>query len=137
MFVPVDVIKERMQIQRPTSVLQQSVANTSPNALTSALNGGDISSMPTPYKSGMHAVRTILKEEGVAGIYRGYFITMLSFGPFSALYFVFYEELKAAALRYRLDSSRGRMHTGTAPHPEEAQLNPSATSLPFEWTMAV
>jgi hypothetical protein len=143
-FVPVDVIKERMQIQRPAAILQKSVSVATDTSFTAsgAANihpvPGNLaanSCSPTPYKSGLHAVRTILKEEGLLGIYRGYFITMLSFGPFSALYFVFYEEFKSMILRYRLNSTR--MHSGSAAHPEEAQLGTQSTSLPFESTMAM
>lgn len=36
----------------------------------------------------------ILKTEGIRGLYRAYWATVASFGPFSALYFMFYETLK-------------------------------------------
>jgi hypothetical protein len=51
----------------------------------------------TYYTSTSHAVRSILAHEGLAGVYRGYGATLLSFGPFSALYFLFYEQIKSAA----------------------------------------
>jgi hypothetical protein len=70
-YVPVDVIKERMQVQRADSSLI--------------------------YRNAWDAVRQISKTEGLAGIYRGYAATLASFGPFSALYFVFYEKLKHLA----------------------------------------
>ncbi len=54
----------------------------------------------TYYKSTIHAVRSILANEGIAGVYRGYAATLLSFGPFSALYFVFYEQFKSAARNF-------------------------------------
>mmetsp|Transcript_57536 Transcript_57536/g.130369 ORF Transcript_57536/g.130369 Transcript_57536/m.130369 type:complete len:305 (-) Transcript_57536:238-1152(-) len=72
-FVPVDVVKERLQVQRPASV-------------------GGIG--PVPYSSSYDALRTIVRTEGLKGIYRGYFATLASFGPFSALYFGFYEHFK-------------------------------------------
>jgi hypothetical protein len=67
-FLPVDVIKERLQVQsnRPE----------------------------TPYRGSLDALRTILKQEGVRGIYKGYGATVFSFGPFSAIYFVLYEEVR-------------------------------------------
>jgi hypothetical protein len=77
LFVPVDVIKERMQVQGASAVS---------------------SSAPGYYRNTAHAVKTILRGEGVSGIYRGYWATVGSFGPFSALYFMFYEALKARAL---------------------------------------
>ena len=39
-------------------------------------------------------MRQIKKTEGIRGLYRAYGATVLSFGPFSALYFLFYENLK-------------------------------------------
>ena len=38
---------------------------------------------------------SILREEGVRGLYRGYGATLASFGPFSAFYFMFVEQLKS------------------------------------------
>eukprot|EP00929_Paragymnodinium_shiwhaense_P123814 TRINITY_DN9810_c0_g1_i2.p1 TRINITY_DN9810_c0_g1~~TRINITY_DN9810_c0_g1_i2.p1 ORF type:complete len:324 (+),score=59.96 TRINITY_DN9810_c0_g1_i2:78-1049(+) len=73
LFVPIDVVKERLQIQSPA--LKNEV-----------------------YQGNVHAVSTILRQEGLHGIYRGYGATLLSFGPFSALYFVFYERCKSLAL---------------------------------------
>ena len=35
-----------------------------------------------------------MRIEGVRGIYRAYGATVCSFGPFSALYFLFYEYFK-------------------------------------------
>ena len=42
----------------------------------------------------MDAFRQILSTEGIRGLYRAYGATVLSFGPFSALYFLFYEKFK-------------------------------------------
>lgn len=74
-FVPVDVIKERMQIQ----------SNQYKN----------------PYRNSADALKTILRQEGVRGIYKGYYATLSSFGPFSALYFLMYEESKKKIHSYR------------------------------------
>jgi len=79
LWVPIDVIKERMQIQRMAGTTGAPVA------------GG------TYYRNTIHAVRSILATEGLTGVYRGYTATLLSFGPFSALYFLFYEQFKATA----------------------------------------
>lgn len=68
-FVPVDVIKERLQVT-------QSIGNFN------------------PYRGSFHALKTIFKEEGLRGMYKGYAATVLSYGPFSALYFLFYERVK-------------------------------------------
>lgn len=77
LFVPVDVIKERMQVQGAAAAS---------------------SSSPSYYRSTAHAVRSIMRGEGLRGIYKGYWATVGSFGPFSALYFAFYEAIKARVL---------------------------------------
>lgn len=77
LFVPVDVVKERLQIQSPTTTM----TTTTPF-----------------YKSSYDAISTIAREEGFRGIYRGYAATLLSFGPFSALYFTFYEEVSSVSV---------------------------------------
>ena len=63
LYVPIDVIKERMQV-----------------------NGH--------YKTTSQAFREVYAKEGIRGFYRAYGATLVSFGPYSALYFAFYEHLK-------------------------------------------
>jgi hypothetical protein len=65
-FVPVDVLKQRLQVARVHSVRQEALA----------------------------AVRS---AGGLHGLYRGYWATLASFGPFSAIYFALYEKLKQVA----------------------------------------
>ena len=67
-FVPIDVVKERLQVQSNLKLYT--------------------------YRGGLDAVRQILATEGFFGIYKAYGATVGSFGPFSALYFLFYESLK-------------------------------------------
>eukprot|EP00948_MAST-09A_sp_MAST-9A-sp1_P002513 g2513.t1 len=71
-WVPIDVVKERMQIQ-------------------------GIAGRQTYYRNSWHALTTIGQKEGLTGLYKGYFATIASFGPYSALYFAFYEQLKDLA----------------------------------------
>jgi len=52
------------------------------------------------YSGSLDACRTILRKEGLAGIYKGYWATLASFGPFSALYFLFYEQFKSTHAKY-------------------------------------
>jgi hypothetical protein len=87
-YVPVDVIKERLQVQH-----SHSLAGT----------GTSTNRSHQQYQGGWDALKQISKTEGVRGIYKGYAATLGSFGPFSALYFVFYEKLKKA--------SQQRLHT--------------------------
>ena len=80
LFVPVDVVKERMQVQSP---------------------GGRVY-----YHNARDAVRQIVRSgEGLGGLYRGYGATLASFGPFSALYFALYEWLKEGSIRSSSGSS--------------------------------
>ena len=74
LFVPIDITKERLQIQ--------------------GMGGGTTFN----YKGNMDAIRQIWRHEGLRGVYKGYGATLLSFGPFSAFYFTFYEQLKAQSL---------------------------------------
>lgn len=75
-YVPVDVVKERLQVQRRLR------------------SGQEISGTLPMYRGTWHALSTIMQTEGLRGVYRGYGATLLSFGPFSAFYFLFYEKFK-------------------------------------------
>lgn len=77
LWVPIDVVKERLQVQ-------------------SSLPHGAVK-----YRSSFDALRRICTQEGVGGIYRGYMATLYSFGPFSAFYFGFYEQSRAAAASWQ------------------------------------
>jgi len=79
LWVPIDVVKVRMQVQKESS---------------SRL-----------YTNALHAVRQIVRNEGIRSLYRGYGATLTTFGPFSGLYFVFYEKLKSQAAATSLLSS--------------------------------
>jgi hypothetical protein len=84
LFVPIDVIKERMQVQGGV-----------PPPTTAGRQGS------VYYRNTVHAARTIFRGEGLRGVYKGYWATVGSFGPFSALYFALYEQFKARALAMR------------------------------------
>lgn len=64
-----DVVKERLQVQANRQLGYQ-------------------------YKGSFDALKTVLREEGYRGLYKGYFATLFSYGPFSAIYFGVYEEVK-------------------------------------------
>jgi len=73
LFVPVDVVKERLQVQRP---FQGTVKNAH------------------VYSGSYDGLRQILRDQGIRGLYKGYGATMVSYGPYSALYFALYEKMK-------------------------------------------
>lgn len=64
-WVPIDVSKERLQSQPPSLVGR--------------------------YSGSWNALQTIVRLEGWGGLYKGYWSTLGSFGPYSGVYFVFYE----------------------------------------------
>jgi hypothetical protein len=109
-YVPVDVIKERLQVQQaPTPGVMDS---------------------NTYYKNGIDAIQKISKTEGISGIYKGYGATLASFGPFSAMYFVFYEKCKQWSRRYlQLDDNHddnGNIDGGRRRQQKQKEL-------PFHW----
>lgn len=67
-FVPVDIVKERRQVQSKLKTYE--------------------------YKNDLDALFQIIKTEKIKGIYRAYGATIMSFGPMSAFYFMFYEYFK-------------------------------------------
>lgn len=84
-FVPVDVIKERLQVQ--TSFSQPSPSSSSSKSPSIAV-----------YNSSYDAFRTIARTEGFRGVYKGYFATLACFGPFSAIYFMLYDSVSPSLL---------------------------------------
>mmetsp|Transcript_2136 Transcript_2136/g.4097 ORF Transcript_2136/g.4097 Transcript_2136/m.4097 type:complete len:201 (+) Transcript_2136:373-975(+) len=73
LWVPIDVVKERLQVQ---------------------------SDLNTQYRGNLDAVRTIWKSEGWNGIYKGYGATIISFGPFTAIFLMLSERFKVMAMDY-------------------------------------
>ena len=65
LWVPIDVIKERLQVQNDLKLYN--------------------------YKGSIDAVRQITKGEGYFGLYRAYGATILSFGPFIGINLMLYE----------------------------------------------
>ena len=74
-YVPVDVIKERLQVQHLQSTAPAAAGGTP--ALASATNINDLNHRPY-YRNGTDALFKILRQEGWYGIYRGYGATLAS-----------------------------------------------------------
>ena len=95
-FVPVGVVKERLQVQF-----------TSKDC--------DVVDAPArrwvQYRGSLDAFLQISRAEGIRGVYKGYGATLLSYGPFSALYFFLYEEAKKRTLRTLPDPPTGKRDT--------------------------
>jgi hypothetical protein len=108
-YVPVDVVKERMQIQQRFQIKTNS---------------------STHYKGNWDALRSILRLEGFRGIYKGYWATLASFGPFSALYFMFYERFKVFAReRNQIYLTQTRMRDADLPFIQLVSCSASAGAL--------
>lgn len=101
-WVPMDVSKERLQSQPPT--------------------------LAGRYTSSVDALRRILTHEGLRGLYKGYASTLASFGPFSAVYFVFYEYFTSVLRRrYAAPPPRVAAAVGAeSPPSAKPELPPSA-----------
>ncbi|CAM9597663.1 unnamed protein product [Pylaiella littoralis] len=112
-YVPVDVVKERLQVQRPSRIATPTALN---HGGASGAGIGAVKDAPMrPYRGSADTLKTILRTEGLRGIYKGYLATLASFGPFSALYFMFYEQAKAAS-QSLIERQPDRWHGGvTAP----------------------
>jgi hypothetical protein len=120
-YVPVDVIKERMQVQ---------------HSLTSTTNvsnvGSGTAARHTYYQNGFDALKQISKNEGISGIYRGYGATLASFGPFSALYFVFYEKFKNLTRQHLRDQ---RQSDGMVDSTDSTTRSLKEIEIPFLWVV--
>lgn len=73
-WTPVDVISQRLMVQQ-----NQKVPNPNPHPYSS-----------THYKGGYDAFRTILRIEGLRGLYRGFGMSILTYAPSSALWWATY-----------------------------------------------
>jgi hypothetical protein len=107
-YVPVDVIKERLQIQHGVS--SSSTTHTPHNQ-----------QQPHYYKNSWHAIQTIARSEGILTLYKGYGATLLSFGSYSGLFFLFYERL--------LEYTRDYLELG---QPSSGGVS---NNVPFHWTV--
>ena len=101
-FVPVDVIKERLQVYQPP------LASASKAAVTSAASSSSAgsSSCSVTYTGSIDAFKKILRHEGMRGLYKGYFATIFSFGPYSSIFFLGNEKIKEFIL-----TSKGTSNT--------------------------
>jgi len=67
-WTPMDVVKQRLQIQNKNSTVQ--------------------------YRNSLHGIKSLVKEEGFRGLFRGFGPGIATYAPFVGLYFVFYEKGK-------------------------------------------
>jgi solute carrier family 25 citrate transporter 1 len=79
-WTPMDVIKQRLQVQ----------AKLAPGQAPPTLH----------YRGVFHGISAILKADGPRGLLRGYWASLGTFGPFSAVYFAVLEELKGVVKQH-------------------------------------
>ncbi len=126
-YVPVDVIKERLQVQ-------QKQQTSTP--LTKKENNYKHNHYPG-YNGSLDALKQILRHEGLGGIYKGYGATLASFGPFSAFYFLFYEQMKSLSREYYYlnDYSCHGMNNGRNNKDRHDQNQHDGGELPFSYVV--
>mgnify|MGYP001131846061 CR=1 FL=1 len=62
------------------------------------------------YKGDIDALKQVTKTEGIRGLYRAYGATVMSFGPFSGLYFMFYEYAKGFFIDNNPEAFLNKVH---------------------------
>lgn len=86
-YVPCEVIKQRMQVQGTRSSWTQATMKSNIHVKSGRQMYGYYTSM-------FQAARSILKEQGPKGLYTGYWSTLARDVPYAGLMVVFYEALK-------------------------------------------
>jgi solute carrier family 25, member 33/36 len=118
---PIWVVKVRMQLQQDAAAAASSSsasknegATAAKNAATTATSSAGgvgattartpttaaVTAEPVRYRNSVHALRTIMQEEGVRGLYRGVTASYLGVAE-TSFQFMFYESLKTAIRNYR------------------------------------
>jgi len=87
-WLPIDVVKERLQSQGPD--------------------------VEHRYRNSLDGLRRVARYEGVRGLYKGYFMTLGSFGPFSAIYFAAFEWYKRILFGLDAGTTPGTAQSFTA-----------------------
>ena len=64
------------------------------------------------YPSMWNAIRSIIKEQGIRGLFAGYGATMLRDAPYAGLYVLFYEQFKQLGKHSSLETSMVHLGSG-------------------------
>ena len=96
LWTPFDVIKQRLQVQQraglaPGGRLAAGAGTTVADATAAA--------SPNPqgvrYRSTFHVAQSVVATEGFRALFKGWGAGIATYGPFSAVYFMTYERMKA------------------------------------------
>jgi len=91
-WVPQDVIKQRLQVQRTVSQKRLQSACS-----FSTIVKSESSEMRPTSGGSLQMLKKILSEEGFRGLFKGYWVSLATYAPFVAIYFTVYEQLKLCA----------------------------------------
>ncbi|KAH9557752.1 hypothetical protein CY35_07G101200 [Sphagnum magellanicum] len=106
-YVPCEVLKQRMQIQGSSKTWHRTYTSSIKKAT------------PAVYYSGaFHAGRVILRQEGLTGLYAGYFSTLVRDVPFAGLQIMLYEAMRASMVygKEQWGSSKALQPVGLEKH---------------------
>ena len=87
---PFDILRQRLQVQ---GTLKDSVYKV--RMSRSILIRSSLTQVASQGKGTFGALRILLKEEGIKGLWTGYSISVMRDAPFAAVYFLSYEVLKS------------------------------------------
>eukprot|EP00040_Diaphanoeca_grandis_P019812 m.104950 g.104950 ORF g.104950 m.104950 type:complete len:370 (-) comp27606_c0_seq2:86-1195(-) len=91
LWTPFDVIKQRLQVQQLQPQSEQIVVTSTVNQ-PQPITG--VSSPNRQYRGMIDVIRSVWRTDGIRGFYRGWGAGVATYGPFSAAYFMTYEQMK-------------------------------------------
>lgn len=95
-WTPMELVKQKLQVKG--SLTKGAASPATGSSVVAASGGVDGAGSAT---AGL--VQRIHEKHGWGGFYRGYLLGLMVFVPFSACYFIAYENLKAAMIRRHLE----------------------------------
>ncbi|KAG9323020.1 hypothetical protein KVV02_008088 [Mortierella alpina] len=114
-WTPMEILKSKQQVETLSPAAAASSSRSSSKSIsvqarttstTAAAAAASASASAAKPISTLDLARKIYYQEGILGFYRGYFITLGVFVPYSMIYFATYEQLKAMAWRQRQQHPR-------------------------------
>ncbi|KAF9570430.1 hypothetical protein EC968_001829 [Mortierella alpina] len=131
-WTPMEILKSKQQVETmppagSSSSSSSSLSSSKPSSMqagtASGSGSGSGSAAAAKPISTLDLAQKIYRQEGLRGFYRGYFITLGVFVPYSMIYFATYEQLKAMAWRQRQQPPR----LDSTPQHQPAQVLPFMT----------
>ncbi|KAF9359250.1 hypothetical protein BGX26_012780 [Mortierella sp. AD094] len=130
-WTPMEVLKSKQQVENVTSaspttpsksrnLAAAGAAPKSASSFSTATAAATSATAKTPLPatrmpiSTVELARKIYQQEGLMGFYRGYFITLGVFVPYSMIYFATYEQLKEMARQRRGRNSSDNVKSDNA-----------------------